>query len=105
MERDKYRILPRCSARSAILRKQEDDKSKGSNLKILHYRNKLRKTTPTGYLVEVTAIHFSKDPNKSASKRARAARMRDKLYKETNKILNIRSVHLTRVKGASFTGR
>jgi hypothetical protein len=104
-ERGKYRILPRCSARLATPCKQEDNKSKGSNLKILHYCNKLWKATPASYLVEVTDIHFSEDPKKSTSKRARAERRRDKLYKETNKNLNIRSGHLTLTKGASFAGR
>jgi hypothetical protein len=87
-ERDKYRIYPRCSARVMTPRKQEDDKSKGSFLKILHYHNKFWKVTPAGYLIKITDIHFSEDPNKSASKSARAARMRDKIYKETNRILN-----------------
>jgi hypothetical protein len=79
-----------------------DDESKGIDLKILHYCNKFRRETPVGYLVEVTDIHFSEDPNKNASKRARAAQRRDKFHRKTNKILNIRSGHLTRAKGASL---
>jgi hypothetical protein len=101
-ERDKYRISPRCSARLVISCKQEDNESKGSNLKILRYRNKFWKVTPAGYLVGVTDIHFSEDPSESAIKRARATRRSDKLYKETNKVLNIRSGHLTRAKGSYF---
>jgi hypothetical protein len=69
MERDKYRFLPRCSARLATPREQEDNESKGSNFKILHYCNKFWKATPAGYLIKkVTDIHFSEDPNKGASK-------------------------------------
>jgi hypothetical protein len=101
MERDKYRILPRCSARLATPREQEDNESKGSNFKILHYCNKFWKATPAGYLIKVTDIQLSE----SQEERTRAARRRDKIHKETNRILNIRSSHLTWVKGASFTGR
>jgi hypothetical protein len=58
--------------------KQVDGESKGSKLKLLHYCNKFCKATLAGYLIKVTNIHFSEDPNKSTSKRARAARRRDK---------------------------
>jgi hypothetical protein len=90
-DRDKGRILPRRSARLAT---PHNNESKGSDLKILHYHNNFWKATPAGYLVEVTNIHFSEDPNKSTSKRARAAQRRDKFHRETKKILNIRSGQL-----------
>jgi hypothetical protein len=58
------------------------------HFKILHYHNKFWKATPAGYLIKVTNIHFSENPNKSASKRARVARSGDKIHKETNQKLN-----------------
>ncbi len=84
MECDKYRISPRCSARLATTNKQENNKSEGGDLKIPHYHNKFWKTTLAGYFIKVTDIHFSEDPSKSTSKRARAARRGDNIHKETN---------------------
>jgi hypothetical protein len=86
--------LPRHRARLATTNEQ-DDKSKGSNFKILQYHNKFWKATPASYLIEFTAIHFSVHPNKSASKRARAATRGDNIHKETNQILNNICGHLT----------
>jgi hypothetical protein len=86
-ECDKYRILLRRSARLATPNKQEDDKSKSSDFKIIHYHNKFWKATLAGYLIKFTNIHFSEVPNKSMSKRARAARRGEKIHKETNQIL------------------
>ncbi len=97
--------MPRRSARLATPSKQEDNKSKGSNFKILNYHNKFWKATPAGYLIKVTNIYFSEDPNKSASKRARAARRGDKIHKETNQILNNICSHLTWTRGASLAKR
>ncbi len=70
--------LAKMSARVATPREKENDASKGSDLKILHYHNKFWKATLAGYLIEVTNILFSENPNKSASKRARTAKRRDK---------------------------
>jgi hypothetical protein len=78
VERDKCRILPRCSVRVATPCKQVGGESKGSKLKVLHYCNNFWKATPAGYLIEITDIHFSEDLNESTSKRVRAARRRDK---------------------------
>ncbi len=95
--------MPRHRARLAATNKQEDDKSKCGDFKILHYHNKFWKATPAGYLIEFTDIHFSEDPNKNVSKRARVARRGDKIHKETNQILNDICGHLTWKKGASLT--
>jgi hypothetical protein len=79
VEQDKYRILPRRSVRVTTPCKRVDGESKGSKPKLLHYHNKFWKATPVGYYhIEATDIHFSEDPNESASKSARAARRRDK---------------------------
>jgi hypothetical protein len=84
-EHNKYRILPRCSARLTTTNKQVDDEIKGGNLKILHYHNKFWKTTPGSYLIKVTGIRFSEDFNESASKRARATRGGGKSIKKKMK--------------------
>jgi hypothetical protein len=60
VERGKYRILPRHSARVTTPRKQEDAKSQGSFLKILHYHLKFLKSTLAGYLIKVTTFTFQR---------------------------------------------
>jgi hypothetical protein len=60
--------LPRCSARLATPNKREDNKSKGSNIKILHFHNKFWKSTPSSYLIESPTFTSQRIPMRAQAK-------------------------------------